>query len=421
MGQYRITIFENDTISDYAAWATAEDTPVTLRAYAGGVSGDGNVLLTQTGNVLGDLAIQARDATITENSTITDGDAWNTLGGTTTLNPGTSGNRGVALDNLSNQLGALVVTGNPSDVLITDNTDLTQGAAWTIGAAPVTVDARAHAIDLSHAGNVFGDLAVVTENGVPSSLSVRENDAITQPGPWALLGVPVTLHAENDAAITVADSANQLGDLTVTGGVVTIRENDAITQGDAWTTTGTTSLDATDNAITLDALANVLGDLALANTSDADITEDDDITQAGSWSLADAAIELNAQTHDVLLTEATNVLGGLTVAGANAHIVENDLISDAAGWNVPGLTTLAADTHDIVLDANPAGNLGTVAVASAGNAEIRDVDGLVFDTSTVAGRLAVQAGGEVTRWRDSTAGTPVASEWRWLCHPCEYR
>ena len=147
----------------------------TTRAHPAG----GNINLSNAGNVLGDLYVKATDVTITENGSITDGAStiWNGANdtgwmttGTTNLIVANPGGKSITLDNLSNQIGPLGLNmtgtaGTLSSVLITDNTDLTQASVWNVGAAPVTLDARNHLINLTSSGNVLGAITINTTNG----------------------------------------------------------------------------------------------------------------------------------------------------------------------------------------------------------------------------------------------------------------
>ncbi len=415
-----------DAITDVGgtgAWNTGTNV-VKLVAYdtTGTTAGGGDVILTNAGNVLGDLYVKATDATITENDNITDGvstpwfgsdSGWATTG-TTTLVVANPTGRSITLDNLNNQLSPIAITttgtaGNLSSVLITDNSDLTQAAAWLVGSAPVTLDARNHAIDLSTYDNVLGNITINTTNGSPTSIAITEDDAITQGTVWSLTGSPVTLWAKNGKSITLTNASNILGNLTITGGVASITENDNITQGGAWTTTGTTTLNAGANAITLGNAGNVLGNIAIGGAPTAiTLTENDDITQASAWSVSSTPITLNSGAHDVLLSQAANQLGDLTITGQNATIVENDAagITDGTAWTVAGTTTLTAgNANPIVLNANPNSDFGTVSIVSASNADIADANAINFGASTIAagGTLTVTAGGQITQSGTITA------------------
>ncbi len=419
-----VTLYAQDTASTDAItdvgsageWNTGTGV-VRLVAYdISGTAGAGAINLANIGNVLGDLYIKGADVTITENGSITDGisTVWNPGGDTGWVTTGAThlivanpAGKSITLDSITNQLGALGVSttggGILTSVLITDNTDLTQASAWDIGAAPITLDARSHLIDLSASGNVLGAIAVTTLNGAPASLSIKEDDVITQASAWSLAGVAVTLEAENFKSIALTNSANVMGALTVTGGAVSITENDAITQSGAWATASTTTLNPTDNAVTLTHADNVLGDLAFGGTpTTVSIREDDSITQAAAWVQAATVFTLNAGIHDVVLAQAGNQLGNLTIAALNATIVENHLISDGDdAWVVSGTTALTAGTNAIVLDASS--DFGTVQINSAASASLADVNAIEFATSSVTGTLSITAGDEITQTGAITA------------------
>ena len=414
-------------VGSTGAWNTGTNV-VKLVAYdtTGATAGGGNVILTNVGNVLGDVYIKATNATITENDSITDGPStsWDAAGDTGWVTTGTTNlivanptGKSIVLDNLTNQLGPVGInttaaTGTLSSVLVTDNTNLTQAAVWNVGAAPVTLDARTHQIDLSGFGNVLGAITINTANGSPTSVAITENDAITQGSVWPLTGVPVTLVAQNNNPITVTNAANIMGPLTITGGAVSITENGSITQGGAWTTTGTTTLNIAASSgagITLTNAGNVLGAIAIAGTPNAvSITENDDITQASAWVQAATPFTLKAGSHNIVLSQASNQLGDLTLTAQNATVTENNPagITDGGAWTIPGTTTFTAGAaNPIVLNANPASDFGTVTIVSASNVDINDVNGIIFGASNVApgGTLTVTAGGAVTQTGAITA------------------
>lgn len=298
-------ITENDTIEDYAAWATGI---TILNAYAGAVSGQGNIVLDETNNVMGDLQLTAQDVTITENHPITDyyGGGWNTPG-TVILN---AGNQAIDLDNEVNwhTLGGIDIDGTPSSVTIYENHDVTQSGAWVVGSAPVYINSTNDDIVLTQLGNVLGAISIASGNGTPNSVSITEDDTITQNGEWLLSGKAVNLIAENDKAIILTDVDNIMGDLTVTGGAVTITENNDITDGGAWTTTGVTTLNPGSTGATgivLNNVDNVLGDIAVSgDPQDLSIVENDSITQASAWLLTDDVVTLTvSDDNDIVLDE----------------------------------------------------------------------------------------------------------------------
>jgi len=385
----QLTLTENDTITDYAAWTTTNVT--ALNAYAAGVSGQGDITLDHTGNSLGDLTLTAQNIHIIENHNITDYGAW-TVPGNVILNPTVSN---VYLDNGGNALGGIDLDGSPGSVLITENHDITQSGAWAIGAAPVTLNSSGNDIIVTESGNVMGYIVITVSSGLPASVSITEDSTITQGSAWEIPGVAVNLIAENDNAITLTNSANSLGDLTVTGGAVSITEDESMSDGGAWTTTGTTTLNVGSSgttSIVLNNTANVLGGLAFGGTpSSISITENDDLTQASAWSLADVPIVLLVQdNNDIVLNQAANILGNLdlTAGGSgNLTLVEADPITDSGNWTIGGIAALTADAsgtaQDIVIDAaGPAGSFGTLYIVKAADVSVNaDMDAVQVDAA----------------------------------------
>jgi filamentous hemagglutinin family protein len=415
-----------DAITDVGgtgAWSTGADV-VKLVAYdtTGSTAGAGNITLSNAANVLGNLYLKGNNVTITENASITDGPSlsnWDGAGdsgwattGTTNLVVANPSGKTITLSNLTNLIGPIALSttgtaGTLTSVLITDDENLTQAGAWVVGSAPVTLDARTNQINLPNSANVMGNINITTANGTPTAVTITENAAITQGSAWALTGVPVVLTAENNHAVTLTNASNILGNLTVTGGAVSITENGNITQpsgaGGAWTTTGTTTLNPTAGAITLTNSANVLGPIAIGGTPSAvSITEADDITQAAAWVASSTPFTLNSGTHDIVLSQAGNQLGALTLTGQNATVTENNSggITQGSAWTIPGTTTLTAGSaNPIVLTSSPASSFGTVSIVSASNATIDAVGAINFGTSTISsgGTLTVSAGGEITQ------------------------
>jgi filamentous hemagglutinin family protein len=424
-----VTIYAKNTATTNAItdvggtgpWATGAGI-VKLIAYdlTGSIAGGGNITLTNLLNVTGNLYLKAVNATITENNSITDGvsASWDAAGDTGWMVTGTANlvvanpaGKSITLANTSNQIGPIGITtsgtGTLSSVLVTDNANITQASIWSVGVAPVTLDARTHTIDLSSQANVLGPISINTANGTPSAVAITENDAITQGSVWNLPGVPITLVAQNANAITLTTATNLMGALTITSGAASITENGAIVQGaTAWTTTGVTTLNVSALSgfgVTLTNANNALGPIAIAGTPNAvSITENADITQASAWLQASTPFTLKAGTHDILLSQSNNQLGDLTLTAQNATVTENNTsgITDGGAWTISGTTTLTAGAgNPIVLNANPASDLGTVSIVSASNADINDINGIIFGASTIAGggTLTVTAGGAITQ------------------------
>ena len=411
---------------------TAGSGVVKLVAYdtTGTTPGGGNIVLDNTGNVLGDLYLKATDATITENASITDGpllsnwdgsgtgagdSGWSVSGAADLIVNNPSG-KSITLANITNLIAPIGIsttgTGTLTSVLITDNENIAQSSIWNIGAAPITLNATSlHQINLSGYGNVLGNISISNTNGTPSSVAITENNPITQGATaWSLTGVPVTLVAQSGNSITLTDAANVMGNLAITGGAVSITENAPITQATtasgAWTTTGTTTLDVSASAgsgITLTNASNVLGPIAIAGTPNAvNITENAPITQASAWVQPTTPITLNSGAFDTVLSQAGNQLGALTITAQDAVVTESNTagITQGGAWTVPGNTTLTAGAgNPIDLSTSATSTYGTVGIVSASNAAITAEGPINFAASTIAagGTLTVSAGGAITQ------------------------
>ena len=407
---------------------TAGSGVVKLVAYdvTGATAGGGNIVLDNTGNVLGNLYLKATDATITENASITDGTltSWDAAGdtgwavsGALDLIVNNPSGKTITLANTTNVIGPIGITttgtGTLTSVLITDNASggIAQSSVWNIGTAPITLNATSHAINLSSYGNVLGPISISDANGTPTSVSITENNplGITQGATaWSLTGVPVTLDSQNGNPITLTDTGNVMGNLTITGGAVSITENAPITQataaGGAWTTTSLT-LDVSASAgsgITLENSGNVLGPISITGTPNAvNIVENAPITQGAAWVLPTVPVTLNSTTgYDTVLSEAGNQLGALTITAQDATVTEDGAagITQGGAWNVPGTTTLTAGlTNPILLNTVATSTFGTVGIASASNANITAEGPIQFAASTITGTLTVTATGAITQ------------------------
>ena len=375
---------------------------VKLVAYntTGTTPGGGSIVLDNTGNVLGNLYLKATNATITENASITDGallsnwdgsgtgagdSGWSVSGAVDLIVNNPTG-KAITLANTTNLIAPMGISttgsGTLTSVLITDNENLAQSSIWNIGTAPITLNATSHQINLSGYGNVLGNISISNANGTPTSVAITENNPITQGATaWSLNGVSITLVAQGGNSITLTDTANVMGNLALTGGAVSVTENAPITQATtaagAWATTGTTTLDVSASAgsgITLTNALNVLGPIAIAGTPSAvNITENAAITQASAWIQPTTPITLNSGSHDTVLSQAGNQLGGLTITAQDALVTEANSagISEAGAWTIPGTTTLSAGAaNPIELTSIPANSLGTVSIVSASNATI---------------------------------------------------
>lgn len=78
----------------------------------------------------------------------------------------TTGAAALTLDSISNQLGAIAISGSPTSVTITEDHAITQNGDWSLGAAALTLKTQnGQNITLNSGNNVFGDLKFTAGNG----------------------------------------------------------------------------------------------------------------------------------------------------------------------------------------------------------------------------------------------------------------
>ncbi|WP_426113163.1 filamentous hemagglutinin N-terminal domain-containing protein, partial [Massilia sp. PWRC2] len=139
-------------------------------------------------------------------------------------------------------------------------------------------------INLPQSGNVLGNLAISNAGDV----SIRENDAVTQAAPWNFNGTnggnastrrAVTIATSNEQAIALDQVGNVFGDLTITQynagatsfGAVTVRETAdsyyGMSQGSAWTVHGATTVDGGAYSVILNNVGNSFGPLQVLAAS----------------------------------------------------------------------------------------------------------------------------------------------------------
>ena len=130
--------------------------------------------------------------------------------------------------------------------------------------------------------------------------------------------------------------------------------------------TGTTSIDAQGQSVTLDNPAN------------------------------DFTLAVSVVAEDLTLVDATALDLGTSTIGGNLSLTTGGALTDSGPLTVTGTTTLTATGHDITLD--DAGNTFSGAVsASARDLTLASDDALELGTSTISGNLAVTSVGDVTQ------------------------
>ncbi len=220
--------------------------------------------------------------------------------------------------------------GQPSQVLASlINTLLNAGTSVIINTAAAAI---------TQAGDISVLAAISKSNGGAASLTLNAAGVIT---------IGATIGA------------------TVAGGILNLVLNSGgvITQTAALTITGTTTITAGANNVTL-------------NNSGNDFT--------GAVSVISA--------NDVLLRDTNAIdLGASTVSGT-LGVTANGAITDSGNLTVTGVTTLAAGAgNNITLDNN--NNFSTVAITSGNNVTLKDTGAINLGNSAVSGNLGVTAGG----------------------------
>ena len=278
------------------------------------VDSDGIVLGTST--VTGDLDVMAGGA-VTDSGTLL-------VTGTASIDAGTDD---ITLGNVSNNFGTLEVTG--SDVTVVDSNGIVLGTSTVTGELDVTaggavtdsgtlnvmgttnVNAGANAITLDDAGNDFNtvlltgsDVTVVDSNGivlgtstVTGELDVTAGGAVTNSGELAVTGTASIDAGPND--ITLDNVSNNFSTLELTGNDVTVVDSDGIVLG-ASTATGSLTVTAGGN-ITGSGTLSVIG-LASGNLT---LT-----TAAGHSIVLRAGVNVSNGTHVTFNTDDIDFLGG---------------------------------------------------------------------------------------------------------------
>ncbi|MGA2188063.1 MAG: YDG domain-containing protein [Steroidobacteraceae bacterium] len=323
-----VTITDNGALTQSSLWNVGT-APVTLNSVGNAIN------LSGFGNVMGAISLTGTPSSvaITENAPITQGNTWALLTSAPVALVAQGGNS-ITLTNASNTFGNLTVTGGV--VSITENSDITQGGAWTT-TGTTTLNPTAHLINLSNPANVLGGLAIA---GTPSSVSIAENADITQASPWVQAATPFTLNAGTHN-ILLSQVTNQLGALTLTAQNATVIENNAagITEGAAWTISGTTTLTAGNaNPIVLTANpANSLGTLSIVSASNATINV----------------------LNGIIFGPSTIASGGTLTVSAGGAITQSGAIS------APSLSIIGTGYATLT---NPANNVGVIAAGFSGGA-----------------------------------------------------
>ena len=419
-----MTLTSAGAISQVAGFVIANQ--VTLAAGSGSditldsaTNNFGTVSITSGKNVtLVDAdALDLGVSTITGNFDVTAGGAITDSGalavtGTTTLSAGADD---ITLDSAPNNFSTVSITSGKNVTLVDataldlgvstvmGNLDVTAGGAITdSGALAVTgttlLSAGANDITLDTATNNFSTVAISSGKNVSlvdsnaldlgastisGNLDVTAGGAITDSGALAVTGKATLSAGAND--ITLDTATNNFGTVVISSGknvtlvdantidlgastvsgTLDVTAGGAITDSGALAVTGTTTLSAGANDITLDTATNNFSTVLVKNGKNV--------------SLVDAnAINLGAAIVD----------GTLDVKAGGA-------ITDSDALSVTGTTTLSAGANDITLD-TASNNFSTVAITSGKKVTLVDLNSIDLGSSSISDNLNVTAGGAIT-------------------------
>ncbi len=476
----------------------------------------GAITLTNSGNAFGKLTATT---TGTDTANINDSTALSvtsaTIGGDFTLSAGgaitqtgaiksaafnvstTSG--AITLTNAGNSFGPLTVSTKGSDnanlfdskaivvtsahvggiLKLSDNGTITQTGAIVAGGLDVSTSAGA--ITLTNAGNAFGTLAVLTHGSdtanifdstavsvttatVGGDFTLAAGGAISQTGAITSAAFNVST---TSGAITLTDSGNSFGPLTVTthgadaanlfnskalvvasaivGGDLTLGAGGAITQTGA-IKSASLNVSTNSGAITLTDSGNTFGKLSVtthgsdtANLFDSTavvvtgasvggnftLLAGGAITQTGA--IAAGALNVSTTTGAITLTNSGNSFGPLTVTthGSDAASIYDSTALSVASATIGGGLTLSAGAAitqtgaitatslnvsttagDITLT-NSGNAFGPLTVSTKGsdNATLYELPALVVASADVGGTLTLTTGGAISQTGAIVAGS----------------
>uniref|UniRef100_UPI0035AE78E3 beta strand repeat-containing protein n=1 Tax=Zoogloea sp. TaxID=49181 RepID=UPI0035AE78E3 len=298
-------------------------------------------------------------------------------------------------------LGATTVDSNAA---ITASGPISQTAALVVGGT-TTLDAGANAITLGNAGNDFGG-AVSAVGGTTALRDANALDVALHTGAATLdaaslsaSGTASSLLATTTGAL--ASSVGTTGDVTYhaggalvfgtssIGGNLNATAAGPISQTGALDVTGTATVDAGSQAVTL-AEANRVGGLF-------------SVTTTGPANLSGYFGSLNTHTGALSL--------GATTVDSNAAITASGPISQTAALVVGGTTTLDAGANAITLG-NAGNDFGGAVSAVGGTTALRDANALDVALHTGAATLdaaSLSASGTASSLLATTTGALASS------------
>ena len=281
---------------------------------------------------------------------------------------------------------------NDNDLILTG--DKIDFASSVTGTGALTLQPSTVARDIQVGGDANGGTVLDLTSGeialLPSTLAsltmgcADGTGAMTLASALDLSSSPLTLNAGGGLGQSAA----------LTADVITIRSAGA--------------------AITLDNGENTLGDIAITGTpSSVTITDTTPITQYSSWVLGDAAVTLDAGSHEIVLTQDGNTFGTLCLTGSGVSVTEAADTELGAGTmdTLTAVSSGAITTSGTLVVSGPASFTsladGGASITVANDSTFGSVSAASRnsdDTADAAGNISIAPGGSTTLVSVTTTG-----------------
>ena len=312
------------------------------------------------------------------------GGAVTATGGTVAL--GDSGALAVHLAGVGSAtlvaVGPLSVDGSTTGALAAHGGTISQTNALTVGGTTL-LDAGSNNVTLTNAGNHFTGLvtasggAVALVDSAAMSVHLATVDSAT-------LNATGALNVDGATASGLTANGNGVAfGATSVGGALNATSGGAITQAGALAVTGTTSLDAGANAITLANTANTFGGQVAVNGGAVTLAAANALTvdgTAGSLNVTGNGVTFGGGTTNVSGTLSATTTGGGAIAQTGA-------------LNVGGTSALNAGAGDVTL-ANAGNSFGGALTATGGAFTLDTAAGAVVHLDVASATLG--AGGTIS-------------------------
>lgn len=382
------TILLTDANNDFGDSLTFTGKDVTLV--------DANSLKLGASTATGNLNVTTKNGALTQGGKLT-------VSGTTTID---SGSASTTLGDASNSFGGAVAVSKAQNATITSGSalalgtsgvagnlsiiakgDVTQTGILTVGGTTgITFDANGSAVLGTLANDLTGKVSFTNGSGSVQNVNLKNVHAN------ASIALPASL---TDLTLTLTNSGITLPSSSV-GGNLNVNAAGAIAQsGGAFKVTGTSTLAASGNSITLNTASNDFGGaVSISNASDVELKD--------ATALTLGTVATSGKLTVANTTGALN-LGTSTVGGDLSATATSGDISQSGALSVTGTSTLSASGNSIDL-LQAANNFSQKVALTAKNAAIVSNNALILDAGNLGGNLALTLGKGVTQAGALTVG-----------------